>query len=194
MMLMEKNGIPLIYGPNPKLKQVSDRVENFDNQLIDLLDGMTITMKQNRGIGLAAVQVGVMKRAIVVDRAILKEKNEAFTILSGEPHYPNPDMFYIVNAEVLESSNNLETQEEGCLSYPNVYVPITRPNYIKFKFQDTQGNEIIAEATELMGRCVQHEIDHTNGKVIIDGLSVLKREMALKKVAKYVKLQASDKE
>ena len=158
--------------PNPVLKQVSETVRVVDDELRALMDDMLETMYAAPGIGLAAIQVGVPKRVIVMDLA-----------REGEPPAPQ----YFVNPEILWASEETAPYEEGCLSVPEIYDEVERPLQVKLKYLNYQGEEIVEDAEGLFAVCIQHEMDHLDGVLFIDHLSRLKREQAIKKVKKLVK-------
>lgn len=163
--------------PDPRLKTVSTPVEKFDDELKQLVDDMFATMYAAPGIGLAAIQVGVPKRLLVID---LQEEDEA-----GEAVL-NPRIF--VNPEILDPSQDQSIYNEGCLSVPDQYAEVERPATIRARWQDLDG-KVHEEAMEgMMATCLQHEMDHLEGILFIDHLSRLKRQMVLKKIEKARKL------
>lgn len=155
--------------PNPVLKQVSEPVERVDDELRALMDDMLETMYDAPGIGLAAVQVGVPKRVIVMD-------------LAGQDEEPQPR--YFVNPEILEKNEETEPYDEGCLSVPEVFETIDRPARVKLKYLNYEGEEVVEWAEGLYATCIQHEMDHLEGVLFIDYLSRLKRNRAVDKVKK----------
>ena len=165
--------MPIVIGPDPVLNQVAKPVEKVDDDIRALLDNMLETMYNAHGIGLAANQVGVLKRVIVVD----VEQDE------NKPHTPgNP--IKMVNPELVTTSQELFTYQEGCLSWPQQYGDVDRPKTITVKYLDEQGKEQTMEADGLLATCIQHEIDHINGINFVDHLSKLKKEMIVKKLQK----------
>ena len=158
--------------PNPVLKQVSAPVERVDDALRALMDDMLETMYDAPGIGLAAIQIGVAKRVIVMDLA-----------REGEPKQPR----YFVNPEILWTSEETAPYEEGCLSVPEIYDEVERPAQVKLRYLNYQGDQVEEDADGLFAVCIQHELDHLNGVLFIDHLSRLKREQAIKKVKKLGK-------
>ncbi|MEO0413297.1 MAG: peptide deformylase [Pseudomonadota bacterium] len=155
--------------PDPLLKEVSVPVEQVDDDLRQLMDDMLETMYAAPGIGLAAIQVGVKQRVIVMD-------------LQEEEGQKRPR--YFVNPEILEASEELNTYQEGCLSVPEQYADIDRPARVKVKYLDYDGAEQVEDMDGLLATCLQHEMDHLNGVLFIDHLSNLKRKMILKKLLK----------
>jgi peptide deformylase len=158
--------------PDPILKQVSTPVEGVDDELRALMDDMLETMYAAPGIGLAAVQVGVPKRVIVMDLA-----------REGEPKAPK----YYVNPEILWASEETLPYEEGCLSVPEIYDEVERPARVKLRYLYYHGAQVEEDAEGLFAVCIQHEMDHLEGVLFIDHLSRLKREQAVKKVRKQAR-------
>ncbi|GAB4517481.1 MAG: peptide deformylase [Parvularculaceae bacterium] len=140
---------------------------------------MLETMYDAPGIGLAAIQIGVPKRVIVMD---LSDRQ------NGEP----PEPRYFVNPEILDPSEETTLYEEGCLSVPEFYEEVERPERCRVKFLDYNGEPQILEAEGLLATCIQHEIDHLNGVLFIDHLSKLKRDAILRKLKKQQRLQAAE--
>jgi peptide deformylase len=155
--------------PDPRLKLKSEPVEAVDDALRALMDDMLETMYAAPGIGLAAIQVGVPKRVIVMD--IARE---------GEDKHPR----YFVNPEILWASEETQPYEEGCLSIPEIFDEVERPARVKLRYMNYQGETIEEDAEGLYAVCIQHEMDHLEGVLFIDHLSRLKREQAIKKVKK----------
>ena len=158
--------------PHPVLKQVSTPVEVVDDALRALMDDMLETMYDAPGIGLAAVQIGVPKRVIVMD-------------LAGKDEPPAPR--YFVNPEIVWASDDTAPYEEGCLSVPEYYDEVERPARVKLKYLNYQGEAVEEDADGMFAVCIQHEMDHLEGVLFIDHLSRLKREQAIKKVKKLVR-------
>jgi peptide deformylase len=162
---------PIITAPDPRLKLVSDPLQQVDDTTRRLMDDMLETMYDAPGIGLAAIQIGVPQRVIVMDLA--KEKD-------GEGKTP---MFF-VNPKLLWASDERVMCEEGCLSVPDLYEDVERPARVKVSFLDYFGKEQQLDADGMLAVCLQHEMDHLQGTLFIDHLSRLKREMMLKKLIK----------
>ena len=158
--------------PDPFLRQKSKNVNVVDDSIRSLMDDMIDTMYDAPGIGLAAIQIGVPKRVIVIDLSKRDEKKNSL---------------YFVNPEIITKSKNDASYEEGCLSVPNQFAEISRPNTCKVKFLDYDGNEKILEAEGLLATCIQHEMDHLEGILFIDYLSKLKKSMIIKKLSKQKK-------
>ena len=168
---------PILEVPDPRLKTVSTPVETFDDDLRTLVADMFETMYDAPGIGLAAIQVGVPKRVLVID---LQEQEDE----EGKP-IKAPRVF--INPEILDPSAEQSLYNEGCLSVPDQYAEVERPASIRARWQDLDG-EVHEEAMEgLMATCLQHEMDHLEGILFIDHLSRLKRQMVLKKLEKMRK-------
>ena len=165
--------------PEPILREISTPVENVDDELRAFIADMFETMYDAPGIGLAAVQVGVPIRLLVID---LQEPEEE----GGEP-VRDPRVF--INPEVLWHSDSEVPYTEGCLSVPEQYAEVMRPDRIRARWQDSDGKAYEEEIDGLLAVCLQHEMDHLNGVLFIDHLSRLKRDMILKKLAKQRKEQ-----
>ena len=158
--------------PNPVLKQVSQPVDKVDDELRALMDDMLETMYDAPGIGLAAIQIGVPKRVIVMD-------------IAGPDEEKAPRFF--VNPEIVWSSEDTAPYEEGCLSIPDIYDEVERPARVKLKYLNYQGEEVVEDADGLFAVCIQHEMDHLEGVLFIDHLSRLKRDCAVAKVKKQAR-------
>jgi peptide deformylase len=166
--------------PDRLLRTTSAPVERIDDDLRRFLDDMLETMYDAPGIGLAAVQVGVPRRIVTVDVAKREDEDAP----------PNP-MFFI-NPEILWSSDERHTHEEGCLSIPDYYAEVERPASIRIRYLDRDGKPQEMSADSILAVCLQHEIDHLNGTLFIDHLSKLKRDMVIKRFAKQAKLGKPD--
>jgi peptide deformylase len=167
---------PILTVPNPILKQVSKPVDAVTDDIRALMDDMLDTMYHAPGIGLAAVQIGEPINVIVMDLA-----------RDGEDAKP----MYFVNPEILEDVEELQPYDEGCLSIPDVYDTVERPERVKITYLDYNGERVTEWAEGLYAVCIQHEMDHLKGIVFIDHLSRLKRQRAIKKVQKAEKLKAA---
>ena len=159
----------IITEPNPILRQVSKSVAGVGKEEQNLMDDMLETMYAANGIGLAAIQIGIPKRIIVMD--ISKEKNKK------EPRY-------FVNPVIKNKDKLKSTYEEGCLSVPNQFAEIDRPKNCEIEFLDYYGKKKILKAEGLLATCIQHEMDHLEGILFIDYLSKLKKSMIIKKLSK----------
>ena len=174
--------------PDAKLREVSKPVEQITPELLTLLDDMAETMYDAPGIGLAGIQIAEPLRLVVVD-CDEREKQEAE---SGEversdeaPETRNP--IFLINPEIVAVSDAPSTYDEGCLSIPDYYAEVERPAGCTVKYIDRDGKEQVLEATGLLSTCLQHEIDHLNGKLFIDLMSKLKRNRVIKKFTKIAK-------
>tara|TARA_B100002019_G_C21211538_1_gene569699 strand:- start:17 stop:535 length:519 start_codon:yes stop_codon:yes gene_type:complete len=155
--------------PNPLLRQISKPVQKVGKEEQKLMDDMLETMYASNGIGLAAIQIGVPKRIIVMD--ISKDENKK------EPRY-------FVNPQIKKKDDVKSTYEEGCLSVPNQFAEIDRPKMCEVEFLDYSGEKKIIKAEGLLATCIQHEMDHLEGILFIDYLSKLKKSMIIKKLSK----------
>ena len=162
---------PILIHPNPKLKKVCEPVLEIDDALIELSDDMLETMYHAPGIGLAAPQIGVLNRIIVMDC----EKDDA----------ANRKPIVMINPEIVFSSDEESTYEEGCLSIPEQFAEIKRPTFVQVRWLDTNGTEQEQEFQGLWSTCVQHEIDHLDGKLFIDYLGTIKRQLITRKMQKF---------
>jgi peptide deformylase len=165
--------LDIISLPDPILRQVSQPILSVDKEIRRFADEMLATMYAAPGIGLAAVQVGVLKRMLVID------------IAKREDHPPDPQVF--INPEVVWSSTERSVYEEGCLSIPEFYEDVTRPASIRVTFIGLDGKPHEMEADGLLATCLQHEIDHLNGVLFIDYISKLKRDRVVKKFVKFAR-------
>jgi peptide deformylase len=169
---------PILILPDAALRLVSEPVKTVDNSIRDLMDALVETMHDAPGIGLAAIQVGVPKRVLVLDLA-----------KKDEPPMPQ----FIVNPEIVWSSEEKSVYEEGCLSIPEYYEEVERPSRVRARFLDRDGALKEIEAEGLMATALQHEIDHLNGVLFIDHISKLKRDRVIKKFIKQAKQRESEK-
>jgi peptide deformylase len=163
---------PIITLPDPLLRKPSARVERVDDELRALADDMLETMYEAPGVGLAAVQVGILRRLIVVDT-------------SGKDEERHP--LVLINPQILTLGSEMRVHEEGCLSIPDVRVEIERPGSLRVGFLDRDGKPQELEAEALLATAIQHEIDHLNGRLIIDFLSRLKRDIVVRKFKKQAR-------
>ena len=158
--------------PDPFLRQKSKKVDEVNDEIRGLMDDMLETMYHAPGIGLAAIQIGVPKRVIVID-------------LNREEEKKNP--LYFVNPEIISNSENNAAYEEGCLSVPGQFAEINRPDKCQIKHLNYNGIEKVLDAEGLLATCIQHEVDHLEGILFIDYLSKLKKSMIVKKLSKQKK-------
>ena len=168
--------LPIITAPDPRLKVTSDAVGTVDDQVRRLLDDMLATMYAAPGVGLSAIQVGVPKRVIVADVAP-----------DGEPRRP----VCLVNPRILSFSDELAVYNEGCLSLPEHFAEIERPERVVVEHLDRDGKLQRLDADGLLARCIQHEMDHLEGVLFVDHLSAVRRNMILRKLSKARRQQAS---
>jgi len=170
--------LPILTAPDPRLKTVSEPVVEVTDDIRKLVDDMFETMYEAPGIGLAAIQVGVQKRLLVLDVTGKNDKEK------------DPDPIALINPEITWVSEDDSVYEEGCLSVPAHYADVVRPAEIKVKYLDVDGKEQKLHADGLLATCIQHEIDHLDGVLFVDHISALKRNMILRKLLKQKK-QAS---
>lgn len=167
---------PILIHPDPRLKTVCDPVPDMSDALRRLADDMLETMYDAPGVGLAAPQIGVLTRLIVMD--CIKEDGAA------------PEPIAMFNPEIIAASDETNVYEEGCLSIPEQYGQVTRPKMVTVRWMDRNGNEQTREFDELWATCVQHEIDHLDGKLFIDYLKPLRRQMITRKMQKLKREKA----
>jgi peptide deformylase len=172
--------LPILEVPDPRLRTISAPVDAVDDELRDLIGDMFDTMYDAPGIGLAAIQVGVPKRLIVMD---LQEREDE----EGKP-IREPRVF--INPEIIDPSEDQSVYTEGCLSVPDQYADVERPARCRVKWLDEKGEAHDEVFEGLLATCIQHEMDHLQGIVFIDHLSRLKRDMILKKLNKARKAAA----
>jgi peptide deformylase len=172
MSATDAPALPILIVPDPTLRKTARAVTPADKaEIAALIPKMFATMYKAPGIGLAAPQVGKLLRVVVIDLAPEKV----------------PAPLVLINPEIIAASEEKATREEGCLSLPDQYADVTRPAWVKVKYQDEQGAKHEIEGTELLAACLQHEIDHLNGVLFVDYLSSLKRNILLRKLAKEMK-------
>ena len=162
----------IIIEPDPLLRNKSSPLEKVDDEVRKLMDDMLETMYSAPGIGLAAVQIGILKRLIVID-------------ISKEDKKKNP--LFLINPEITFRSNKTAKYEEGCLSLPGHFAEVERPAECHIKFIDYNGKKKDLKAGGLLATCIQHEVDHLNGILFVDHISKLKRDMIIKKLKKSKK-------
>lgn len=160
---------PIVTLPDSILREVSEPIESITDEVLTLADDMLETMYDAPGVGLAAIQVGVPKRLVVLD-------------VAGEDEPPSP--LTLINPEIVEHGESERSHEEGCLSIPDVLVDVKRPTPVKIRYLDRDGRSQELEADGLLGTAIQHELDHLDGKLIIDYMSRLKRDMVMRKFKK----------
>ena len=178
----------IIKVPNPFLKVVAKPVININQNILTLLDDMLETMYHANGIGLAATQIAIDKRLIVMDCGKNNLKSEEMSeeefSESNKKESIEPYPIKMINPEIISLSDDFQEREEGCLSIPGYNANVKRPSTIKIRYTDENKENIIIETSGLLATCIQHEIDHLNGILFIDHISKLKREIILKKAIK----------
>ena len=167
--------LSIITVPDKRLKRLSSHVEKVDDRIRGLMDDMLETMYAAPGVGLSAIQVDVPKRVVVVDAA-----------KGDEPKQP----ICMVNPEIVWSSEELVVYDEGCLSLPEQYAEILRPEQVKVRFLDYHGQTQVVHSEALQARCIQHELDHLEGILFVDHLSAVKRNMIIRKLSKQKRQEA----
>jgi peptide deformylase len=182
--------LPILEVPDPRLKVVSSPVTVFDAELNKLVEDMFETMYDAPGIGLAAIQVGVPKRVLVIDLQEPAEHDHEHGEHCNHDHEVIRDPRIFINPEILDPSEEYSVYNEGCLSVPDQYAEVERPAAIRARWQDLDGKVHEEEMEGLMATCLQHEMDHLEGILFIDHLSRLKRQMVLKKLEKQRKAAA----
>jgi peptide deformylase len=160
--------LEILHYPNPKLRNIAKNVAVFDETIAKLAADMLETMYHKNGIGLAAIQVGIALRIAVID--ISEERNQA-------------QIF--INPTLTKISNEQNIYEEGCLSVPGIQEKVARPSIVSIQAQNLQGELFTVQADGLLATCIQHEIDHLNGKVFIDRISGMKKNIIDRKIKKY---------
>ena len=162
----------IIVAPDSRLNQISKKVDIIDDLITSTLDQMLECMYQNNGIGLAAPQVGILKRLVVVDCSDSKDIKKPLKL---------------INPEIIKLSKNVSEFEEGCLSLPSQYAKVSRPSEITLKYKNIEGLTCEREFIGLEATCIQHEIDHLDGKLFVDHISKLKKNIIIKKLKKFKK-------
>ncbi|MCB9947002.1 MAG: peptide deformylase [Rhodospirillaceae bacterium] len=168
--------LEIVVAPDPVLKKKARPVDRVDGDTARLMDDMLETMYAAPGIGLAAPQVGVLRRILVVDVA---------------PKDQPAEPIRMANPEILWQSDDLQVQEEGCLSLPDQFADVIRPAAVRVRYLDETGTRREIEATGLLATCIQHEIDHLDGVLFTDHISLLKRNIIMRKLVKWKKAKAA---
>ena len=164
------NRLEVLHFPDKRLRKIAEPVKKVDNEIKNIIEQMFFTMYEEKGIGLAATQVNIHKRIIVIDVSENKDKK-----------------IFLINPEIISLSDDIDTMEEGCLSVPGFYETVSRPKTVKVSSLNYDGKQIEIEANGLLSTCIQHEIDHLNGKLFVDHISSLKRSRIEKKITKLRK-------
>ncbi len=170
--------MPIITAPDPRLKKVSHPVEYVDDGVRRLMDDMLQTMYAAPGVGLAAPQVGVLKRVIVVDVARADGK---------------PQPIRLANPQIVDASDELSAFEEGCLSLPEHFAEVKRPDMVRISYLDYENKICERDMDGFLAKCIQHEIDHLDGVLFVDHISGLKRSMIMRKLTKLKKIRADSR-
>lgn len=163
--------LPLVMAPNPIFKQKAEAIQSVDESVKTLMDDMLETMYSEHGIGIAGNMVGVLKRVVVID------------LYENKTHDP----IFMANPEVISASDKTQVVEEASLCFPGIYAKITRPRQVKVKYLDYDNQPQEMEAEALLSSCIQHEIDYLDGKVFLDYLTPMKRDVLLRKMKKALK-------
>ena len=168
---------PLVILPDSKLRLISEPIKEVTNEIRRLADDMLETMYDAPGVGLAAIQIGMPLRMVTMD--VSKSEDE---------HQP----LVLINPEIVWASEEKRVYEEGCLSIPEYYEEVERPDRVRFRYVNLQGETVEQDADGLLATCVQHEIDHLNGVLFIDHLSKLKRDRVITKFKKAARREVKD--
>jgi peptide deformylase len=171
--------LPILRFPDPKLRQKSVEIGDIDDDVRQLVADMTETMVDANGAGLAAIQVGVPLRLFIVDGPV-----------AGDAEGSPPKVF--INPEIVEISSESQTGDEGCLSFPEIFVPIKRGLRARVRARDLDGNVFESEGAELYARALQHETDHLNGRLLIDQVGPVKRELIKRKLRKDAEAERAE--
>jgi peptide deformylase len=158
----------IVIYPDKRLKQISKEVESFDASLHELLDDMYETMRAKNGVGLAAIQVGVALRALIINIPLEDVKE-------GEDEQPKENTLEMINPVIIEKDGT-EKFQEGCLSVPGIYEDVTRAKHVKIEYYDRDGQKHLIEDDGFLAIAMQHEMDHLDGKLFIEKLSIIKRK------------------
>jgi peptide deformylase len=173
--------LPIVRFPDSRLRQSSLEVETIDDDVRRLVADMTDSMYANNGAGLAAIQIGAPLRIFIVDGHV-----------AGGGEQDPPKVF--INPEILEISDEAQTGDEGCLSFPGIFVPVKRGMRARVRATDLDGNSFEAEGSELYARALQHETDHLNGRLLIDQVGPVKRELIKRKLRRDAEAAAAEAE
>ena len=171
--------LPLVFEPHPILHKQSKEVHIINDEIKDFSKSLVTTMKYHNGLGLAAVQVGVLKKIIAINTTNFQES-------SKESLKEKEDFRILINATIVEESKERKTYNEGCLSYGNIFPEIIRAKRVKVQYLDLHSKTRFLEISDnILSACLQHEIDHTNGIVFLDRMSRIKKEFIMKKYLKW---------
>jgi peptide deformylase len=177
----------IVVYPDKRLKLISKEITSFDGALHDLLDDMYETMRARNGVGLAAIQVGVDHRVLIINVPLEDKDGESYGEEHSENDQPKENTLEMINPLIVEK-DGLEKFQEGCLSIPGVYEDVERAKHVKVEYFDRNGNKQVIEDDGFLAVAMQHEIDHLDGKVFIEKLSFLKRKKFEKEWAKRQKV------
>lgn len=170
---------PLVTLPDPILREISKSIESIDPEIQKLAHDMIKTMRSSHGVGLAAIQVGIPLRMLVIDTRIL--------IKSPFKKETSEGALVVINPEILWLSDERGVYQEGCLSIPGYYAEVERPKSLRIRYRNLSGQQEEIEAAQLFATCLQHEIDHLNGRLFIDHISKAERDMVIRKFSKQEK-------
>ena len=173
---VENKKLTLVVEPDIRLHQKSEKVKNFTPELVQIFDEMAKIMAEFDGIGLAGVQVGIQKQVIIIDVGTIAAEMKQTA--------PAERYLKIINPEIISVSEEKCVMEEGCLSLPTIFYDVERPSEVSIRYMNEKGEKKEISADGLLARCIQHEIDHLNGKVFTDYVGTLKRTLAIKKLRK----------
>jgi peptide deformylase len=180
------NKQPLVYLPDPLLRQKSAPIERIDDDLQRLIDDMFFTMHEKDGIGLAAIQVAVPRRLLVIEMPETPNDDDAGEVGAEHDRAPG-EKIVMINPQILSYGSTMREHEEGCLSIPEVRIDIERPGALRVRYMDRDGKTVERDIEGLLATAVQHEIDHLDGRLIIDFLSRLKRDMIIRRFRKMAR-------
>ncbi len=180
------NKLPLVYLPDPLLRQKSAPIEKIDGDVQRLIDDMFFTMHEHDGIGLAGIQVAVPRRLLVIEMPAKPNDDDAGEVGAEHDRAPG-EKIVMINPEILTLGSTMREHEEGCLSIPEFRVDIERPGSLRVRYLDRDGKTIERDVEGLLATAIQHEIDHLDGKLIIDFLSRLKRDIVIRRYKKIAR-------
>ena len=175
--------LEIIKSPDPLLKKTSSPITKVNKEIQSLMDNMLETMYNENGVGLAAVQIGVLKRIVVID---INYSNSRYSTEKSNNGLENKKPLFLINPKIMHSSKETSQYEEGCLSFPTIKAQVNRPKIVTVQFLDYFGIEKTIKCDNLLGTCIQHEIDHLNGITFVDHLSKLKKTILLKRMHKNI--------
>lgn len=173
--------LKIVYVPNPILNKVSSDIEEITDETISLINNMKDTLQNANGIGLAAPQVGINKRLVIIDFRNAENIDENHIVRESDKK-----LIVMINPKIISLSDTKLPMKEGCLSVPNIFTSITRPTELQVEYYDENNKLVTISADNLMAKCIQHEIDHLDGLTLLEHVSALKKQMILKKVKKIL--------